>query len=106
MGGVALAAVLGVLLALGVACEVLLWSRSHAMARRDTASCLIRQLDQAIESYASDYGAYPHSDGAVWTIHEAPALVIHYRCPGLLRPGRFDLWATDSQGNPQGIHNW
>ena len=37
---------------------------SNASARQGIASHLISRLDQAIESYATDYGVYPPGDGS------------------------------------------
>ncbi len=116
-------------------------SKGWREAAAGTASHLISQLDQAIESYATDYGAYPPGGGSgsrelveylsrkgprkhkyfefqqdllnggsvlnpVWSDGDRPANIIHYRCPGVFRPGRFDLWAADSSGDPMGINNW
>ena len=116
-------------------------SNGHARARQGTASHMISQLDQAIESYAADYGGYPPGDGSgsrelvkalekvgpkkmkyfefqqgllnggnvvnpVWADAEGPKSIIHYRWPGLKRGSRFDLWAEDSAGDPEGINHW
>ncbi len=32
--------------------------------------------------------------------------ILHYLCPGIHRPSKFDLWAEDCRGNPTGINNW
>jgi type II secretory pathway pseudopilin PulG len=113
----------------------------HCRARAGTAAHLISQIDQALESYQTDYGAYPPGDGSgskevvstlskpgpkkakyfefvpelirsgnianpTWPDGDPPKDVIYYRCPGIHRPTRFDLWAEDCQGNPEGINNW
>lgn len=31
---------------------------------------------------------------------------IHYQCPGVHNPTKFDLWCEDNKGIPDGINNW
>lgn len=105
-------------------------------ARDATTAHRISQLDQATESFQIDFGFYPPGDGSgsqrlvadltrtgprrMKYFEFPPDLlnggdvidpscewgVIHYRFPGIHRPGKFDLWARDSKDNPEGINNW
>ena len=107
----------------------------HGRAREGTAHHLISQLDQALESYATDYAVYPPGGGSGsregveclsrvgpkkqkyfefpqdllndgHVVNPVNFEKIYYRCPGRFRPTRFDLWAEDRNGNPFGINNW
>ena len=130
--------VLGLLFILAVIASLFPWpTRALCSAREGTAIHLIEQLDQAVESYQIDCGAYPPGDGSGTSAlvsglsrsgprkqkyFEFPpdllrggdvinpvrydTAILHYLCPGVHRPEKFDLWAEDCRGNPTGINTW
>jgi hypothetical protein len=115
------------LVVLMVAIGFLLWNSERRESLEAATRHLISQIDQATESYRTDYAMYPPVDfsNLLKSItresrrrHETTGgepseclssplgKPIYYLCPGIHQPARFDLWTEDARGNPTGINNW